>query len=206
MARAFYFAPFTRYAGAMSGSAEPSDQDERFMRLALREAAKGAGRTSPNPAVGAVIVRGGRVLARGYHHAAGQPHAEIEALRALPRPELARGARLYVTLEPCSTHGRTPPCTEAILAAGLGRVVIGAVDPNPRHAGRAGELLAAGGVSVTAGVLAEECARLNRAFNKWIVTGEPWVIAKAALTRDGSLTRAAGEGMRTGSGPWWTRF
>ena len=162
------------------------------MRLALREAAKGVGRTSPNPAVGAVIVRGGRVVGRGYHHAAGEPHAEIEALRALRRPALARGATLYVTLEPCSTQGRTPPCTAAILEAGLARVVIGAVDPNPRHAGRAGKLLAAGGVEVRAGVLADECTRLNRAFNKWIVTGEPWVIAKAALTRDGSLDASSG--------------
>jgi diaminohydroxyphosphoribosylaminopyrimidine deaminase/5-amino-6-(5-phosphoribosylamino)uracil reductase len=177
----------------MTGPVEPRDHDERFMGLALREAAKGVGRTSPNPAVGAVIARGGRVVARGYHRAAGQPHAEIEALRALRRPDLARGATLYVTLEPCSTQGRTPPCTDAILRAGLARVVIGAMDPNPRHAGRAVQLLTDGGVSVTPGVLAEECARLNRAFNKWIVTGEPWVIAKAALTRDGSLTRAPGE-------------
>jgi diaminohydroxyphosphoribosylaminopyrimidine deaminase/5-amino-6-(5-phosphoribosylamino)uracil reductase len=184
----------------MSGMAEHSVRDEHFMRLALRQAARGLGRTSPNPAVGAVIVRGRKVLARGYHHAAGQPHAEIEALRALPEPALAHGATLYVTLEPCSTQGRTPPCTAAILEAGLARVVIGTLDPNPRHAGRAGKLLAAGGVAVTAGVLAEECAGLNRAFNKWIVTGEPWVIAKAALTRDGALTRAPGEG-RWLSGP-----
>jgi diaminohydroxyphosphoribosylaminopyrimidine deaminase/5-amino-6-(5-phosphoribosylamino)uracil reductase len=164
------------------------------MRMALSEAAKGAGRTSPNPAVGAVIVRGGKVVARGYHRAAGQPHAEIEALGALRRPGLARGATLYVTLEPCSTHGRTPPCTEAILAAGLARVVIGAPDPNPRHAGRGGILLREKGVAVTNGVLAAECTRLNRAFNKWIVTGEPWVVAKAALTGDGCLTRPPGAG------------
>ena len=178
----------------MSGPAEQIEQDERFMRLALSEAAKGVGQTSPNPAVGAVIVRGGRVVARGYHHGAGLPHAEVEALHALRRASLARGATLYVTLEPCSTFGRTPPCTGAILQAGLARVVIGATDPNPRHAGRAVELLRAGGVAVTSGVLATECARLNRAFNKWIVTGEPWVIAKAALTRDGALTHAPGKG------------
>ena len=163
------------------------------MRLALREAERGLGRTSPNPAVGAVIVRGGRVLARGFHHAAGQPHAEIEALRALRRPEQARGATIYVTLEPCSTHGRTPPCTDAILRAGLARVVIGATDPNPRHAGSGPGLLEAGGAEVRVGVLGEECRRLNRPFNRWIVTGRPWVIAKAALTLDGRLTRPPGE-------------
>ena len=163
------------------------------MRLALREAEKGAGRTSPNPAVGAVIVRGGRVLARGYHHAAGQPHAEIEALRALRRPGDARGATICVTLEPCSTHGRTPPCTDAILRAGLARVVVGATDPNLRHAGGGLRRLEEAGVEVRAGVLGEECRRLNRAFNRWIVTGRPWVIAKAALTLDGRLTRPPGE-------------
>jgi diaminohydroxyphosphoribosylaminopyrimidine deaminase/5-amino-6-(5-phosphoribosylamino)uracil reductase len=178
----------------MPGPAADACQDERYMRAALREAARGLGRTSPNPTVGAVIVRGARIVARGYHHAAGQPHAEIEALRALRNPGLARGATLYVTLEPCSTHGRTPPCTDAIMEAGLARVVIGATDPNPRHDGRAVALLRENGVSVITGVLAEECTRLNRAFNKWISTGEPWVIAKAALTRDGCLTRAPGAG------------
>ena len=163
------------------------------MRLALREAERGVGRTSPNPAVGAVIVRGGRVLAWGYHHAAGQPHAEIEALHALRRPGQARGATIYVTLEPCSTHGRTPPCTDAILRAGLARVVIGATDPNPRHAGSGVGLLESGGVEVRTGVLEEECRRLNRPFNRWIVTGRPWVIAKVALTLDGRLTRPPGE-------------
>lgn len=170
-----------------------SARDERFMRLALREAAKGEGHTSPNPAVGAVIARGGRVLARGYHHAAGHPHAEIEAIQALKHPEHARGATIYVTLEPCSTHGRTPPCTEAILRAGLKRVVVGATDPNPLHAGGGLRLLDAAGVEVRAGVLEDDCRRLNRAFNQWIVTGRPWVIAKAALTLDGRLTRPPGE-------------
>lgn len=178
----------------------PPDEDERFMRLALREAERGVGRTSPNPAVGAVIVRAGRTLARGYHHAAGQPHAEIEALRALRRPAQARGATMYVTLEPCSTQGRTGPCAAAILQAGLARVVIGATDPNPSHAGRGVEILEAGGVEVRAGTLGDACARLNRGFNRWIVTGRPWVIAKAALTLDGKLTRPPGES-RWLSGP-----
>jgi diaminohydroxyphosphoribosylaminopyrimidine deaminase/5-amino-6-(5-phosphoribosylamino)uracil reductase len=140
-----------------------------------------------------VIVRGGRVVARGYHHRAGLPHAEIEALHALPRQSLARGATLYVTLEPCSTHGRTPPCTSAIIEAGFARVVVGTVDPNPRHAGRGLELLRAHGIEVRAGVLERECHELNAPFNKWIVTGLPWVIAKAGLSLDGRLTRPPGE-------------
>lgn len=169
------------------------DEDTRFMRLALREAARGVGHTSPNPAVGAVIVRAGRVLARGYHHAAGQPHAEVEAIGALKRPSQAHGATIYVTLEPCSTQGRTGACTDAIGRAGLARVVVGATDPNPAHAGRGLRILESAGITVHSGVLAEECTRLNRAFNRWIVTGLPWVIAKAALTLDGRLTRPPGE-------------
>ncbi len=178
----------------MSDSAPDNpDPDRRFMHLALREAERGRGHTSPNPAVGAVIVKNGRVLSRGYHHRAGQPHAEIEALRALGSEARARGATIYVTLEPCSTHGRTPPCTDAIRRAGFARVVIGATDPNPRHAGKAVAILEAAGIDVRVGVLDTECAALNRAFNRWIVTGRPWVIAKAALTLDGRLTRPPGE-------------
>ncbi len=168
--------------------------DEKFMRLALREAAKGVGRTSPNPAVGAVIVRGGRVIAKGWHRCAGGPHAEIEALRALKKPGLARGATLYVTLEPCCTHGRTPPCTDAIAEAGIARVVVGATDPNPKHAGRGFAILKKAGIAVAAGILAEKCAGLNAGFNKWIATGMPLVIAKAGLSLDGRLTRPPGEG------------
>jgi diaminohydroxyphosphoribosylaminopyrimidine deaminase/5-amino-6-(5-phosphoribosylamino)uracil reductase len=168
---------------------------ESWMRLALRDAKRGAGRTSPNPAVGAVIVSArGKLLARGWHRAAGKPHAEIEAMRRLARPELARGATLYVTLEPCSTHGRTPPCVDAIIAAGFGRVVVGAIDPNPAHAGRGLERLREAGIEVKPGVLAAEAAALNRAFNKWIVTGLPLVIAKCALSLDGRISRRQGEG------------
>ncbi len=169
--------------------------DEKWMRAALHEARRGVGRTSPNPAVGAVIVSAkGKPLARGWHRAAGCPHAEIEAIRKLERPGLARGATLYVTLEPCSTHGRTPPCVDAIIAAGFARMVVGAVDPNPAHAGRGLERLAAAGIAVTQGILAGECAALNRPFNKWIVTGMPLVIAKCALSLDGRITRPPGEG------------
>jgi diaminohydroxyphosphoribosylaminopyrimidine deaminase/5-amino-6-(5-phosphoribosylamino)uracil reductase len=122
------------------------------------------------------------------------PHAEIEALRALPKPVLAKGATIYVTLEPCSTHGRTPPCVNAIIAAGFRRVVIGAIDPNPAHAGRGVELLRAAGIAVTTGVMEKECRALNAAFNHWIVTKLPLVIAKAGMSLDGRLTRPPGEG------------
>ena len=168
--------------------------DEKFMRAALTEARRGLGHTSPNPAVGAVIVRAGRIVARGFHRQAGLPHAEIEALRALQKPALAKGAAIYVTLEPCSTHGRTPPCVEAIVAAGFRRVVIGAIDPNPAHAGRGVKLLRAAGIDVTTGVLEPECRALNTAFNHWIVTKLPLVIAKAGMSLDGRLTRPPGEG------------
>lgn len=168
--------------------------DEKFMHAALREARRGVGQTSPNPAVGAVIVRGGRAVAKGFHRQAGQPHAEIEAIRALKTPDLARGSTLYVTLEPCSTHGRTPPCVEAILRAGFSRVVIGAIDPNPAHGGRGVALLRAAGVAVSTGVLEGECREMNAAFNHWIVTKMPLVIAKAGMSLDGRLTRPPGEG------------
>jgi diaminohydroxyphosphoribosylaminopyrimidine deaminase/5-amino-6-(5-phosphoribosylamino)uracil reductase len=168
--------------------------DVKFMRAALREAARGVGQTSPNPAVGAIVVRGERIVARGFHRRAGLPHAEIEAIRALKNPAFARDATLYVTLEPCSTHGRTPPCCDAIRAHGFGRVVIGTIDPNPAHAGRGIELLRAAGIDVRSGVLEDECRELNTAFNKWIVTKQPLVIAKAGLSLDGRLTRPPGEG------------
>ncbi len=168
--------------------------DEKHMHAALLEARCGLGQTSPNPAVGAVIVRGGKVIARGFHRRAGMPHAEIEAIRALEKPELARGATIYVTLEPCSTHGRTPPCVEAIVRAGFRRVVIGAIDPNPAHAGRGVDLLKAAGIAVKAGILEAECRELNAAFNHWIVTKMPLVIAKAGMSLDGRLTRPPGEG------------
>ena len=163
------------------------------MRAALTEARRGIGSASPNPAVGAVLVRGQRVISRGYHRASGLPHAEIECLAAVPSGSL-RSATLYVTLEPCSTIGRTPPCTDAIVHAGVGRVVIGATDPNPLHGGRGIDQLRASGIKVTTGVLAAECSRLNEAFNKWIVTGKPFVIAKCGMSLDGRLTRAPNEG------------
>ncbi|MFN2475395.1 MAG: bifunctional diaminohydroxyphosphoribosylaminopyrimidine deaminase/5-amino-6-(5-phosphoribosylamino)uracil reductase RibD [Chthoniobacterales bacterium] len=165
--------------------------DEKFMRAALREAKKGAGKTSPNPAVGAVLVAAGKIIAKGFHRYAGAPHAEAECLGKVRAA--ARDATLYVTLEPCSTTGRTPPCTSAIIAAGISRVVVGAVDPNPAHGGRGIKLLQDAGVLVESGVLAAECTALNRPFNKWIQTGLPYVIAKCGMSLDGRLTAARNE-------------
>ncbi len=167
----------------------PSDpSDERFMRAALTEARRALGRTSPNPAVGAIIARNGRILARGHHSAAGCPHAEIEALSALRPRTRTSDATLYVTLEPCSTHGRTPPCTDAIIARGFARVVYGTTDPNPAHAGRARRLLTRAGIAVSTGVLRDECAHLNRAWNHWITSRRPYVIAKCGMSLDGRIS------------------
>jgi diaminohydroxyphosphoribosylaminopyrimidine deaminase/5-amino-6-(5-phosphoribosylamino)uracil reductase len=167
-------------------------EDIKFLKAALAEAVKGRGLTHPNPAVGALVVKNGKILSRGWHRAAGEPHAEIEALRGLKKSIDARGATLYVTLEPCSTHGRTPPCTRAIIDAGIVRVVYGARDPNPSHAGRADKIFVKAGVSVTRGVIEEECALLNEAWNKWIATGLPFVVAKAGMSLDGRIASPPG--------------
>src|SRR6476660_237845 len=169
-----------------------TDRDEKFMRAALVEAKKALGRTSPNPAVGGVLLIDNRIVSKGHHREAGRAHAEIECLRDFGAPIPAR-ATLYVTLEPCSTAGRTAPCSDAIIRAGLKNVVIGATDLNPRHSGRGIVELRNAGVGVRDGILAEECARLNEAFNKWIVTGKPFVIAKCGMSLDGRLTRPPGE-------------
>ena len=173
------------------------------MRFAIGLARRGCGTTSPNPMVGAVLVKGGKIIGRGWHRRAGGPHAEIEALHdAQRRDRNPKGATLYVTLEPCCTQGRTPPCTEAIKAAGIRRIVIGATDPNPKHSGRAFKILRRAGIAVTApgsagapraDALANECVRLNEAFNHWIVHRTPFVIVKAAMTLDGKIATASGE-------------
>ena len=162
------------------------------MRAALKEAEKAQGQTSPNPVVGAVLVVDNRIVAKGHHRGAGREHAEIECLRNFDAPVPAR-ATLYVTLEPCSTVGLTAPCTDAILKAGVRKVVVGAVDVNPRHSGKGIAQLRNAGVKVREGILARECARLNEAFNKWIVTQRPFVIAKCGMSLDGRLTRPPGE-------------
>lgn len=167
------------------------------MRRALELARRAWGRTHPNPMVGAVIVENGAIVAEGWHEQDGGPHAERMALAALgraPKP----GATLYVTLEPCSTAGRTGACCDAIKAAGVARVVVGAGDPNPEHAGRGFEVLRAGGVEVVTGVLERECADLNLIFNHWITRREPLIAGKVAITLDGRLAA------RTGNSQWIT--
>jgi diaminohydroxyphosphoribosylaminopyrimidine deaminase/5-amino-6-(5-phosphoribosylamino)uracil reductase len=168
--------------------------DLHFMRLALRLARRGFGRTSPNPMVGAVLARDGAVIGQGWHRRAGQSHAEIEALRdAEQKGRSARGATLYVTLEPCSTHGRTPPCTDAIIAAGIRRVVAAAADPNPAHGGRGFAILERAGIEISAGLLGDEVAELNEAFYHWIVHRTPLVTVKAGMSLDGRIATAGGE-------------
>ena len=167
------------------------------MRAALEQARSVWGATHPNPMVGAVMVEDGQIVATGATAPDGGPHAERLALLnrgKTPRP----GATLYVTLEPCSTHGRTGACTDAILAAGLKRVVVGATDPNPAHAGRGFDVLRAAGVEVVTGVLERECHDLNLIFNHWIVTGGPLIAGKAAATLDGKIA------CRTGDSKWIT--
>jgi len=168
-----------------------SNVDATYMRLALKLAARGAGWVSPNPMVGAVVVKDGVIVGRGYHRRVGAPHAEVEALRRAG--DAARGADLYVTLEPCNHQGRTPPCTQAILAAGVRRVLCATLDPNPRVAGNGAAFLAGHGVAVEEGLLAREARRLNEAWFKWVATGLPFVIAKAACSLDGKIATAGGE-------------
>ncbi|HEX9080872.1 MAG TPA: bifunctional diaminohydroxyphosphoribosylaminopyrimidine deaminase/5-amino-6-(5-phosphoribosylamino)uracil reductase RibD [Holophagaceae bacterium] len=162
--------------------------DARFMALALLEGLKGVGLASPNPPVGCAIVREGRVIGAGVHTRAGDPHAEIMALRdAEARGEEVRGATAYVTLEPCCHHGRTPPCTLALIQAGLARVVVGVRDPNPRVDGGGLAILRAEGLAVEEGVLGEACARFHAPFFKLIRTGLPWVSLKLALGSDEAM-------------------
>jgi len=173
-----------------------SSTDLDHLRAALRLARRATGHTSPNPMVGAVLVQRGHVIGRGWHRRAGQPHAEIEALRDAERQGYSpRGATLYVTLEPCCTHGRTAPCTDAIRAAGIRRVVVGTIDPNPSHAGRGLVNLRRVGIEtqLAAGPLAAACEELNEAFNHWIVRRTPLVTVKAAMTLDGKIATATGE-------------
>ena len=164
---------------------------EFFMRLALEEAAKGLGRTSPNPVVGAVLVKGGRIIARGYHRRAGTAHAEVVALEAAGAK--ARGADLYTTLEPCDHYGRTPPCSQAVLDAGVRRVFVGSSDPNPKVNGKGVARLRRAGVEVVTGVLKEEADKLNGPFFKAVSTGLSYVTLKAAVTLDGKLATATGD-------------
>ncbi|RMF25369.1 MAG: bifunctional diaminohydroxyphosphoribosylaminopyrimidine deaminase/5-amino-6-(5-phosphoribosylamino)uracil reductase RibD [Deltaproteobacteria bacterium] len=169
-------------------------EHERWMAEACAEAEKGLGNTAPNPPVGCILVRGGRIVGRGYHRRAGAPHAEIEAIRSAGTR--ARGAVAYVTLEPCCHHGRTPPCTAALVEAGVRAVVAGVRDPNPQVSGRGLARLRRAGIETTCGVLEERCEELIRGFRCWVRTGMPWVELKLAASLDGRIAT------RTGASKW----
>ncbi len=170
------------------------DQDIKFMRQALALAQRGRGETAPNPCVGALLVWNGKIIGKGWHKRAGLPHAEVEAIQAAKQNGFfPRGATLYVTLEPCCTWGKTPPCTDIILAHGIRRIVLGTIDPNPKHQGKGLQFLRKAGVKITTGVLKEKCEALNQAWNHWIVHRTPWVIAKCGMTLDGKIATAKGE-------------
>ncbi|MFK5925265.1 MAG: bifunctional diaminohydroxyphosphoribosylaminopyrimidine deaminase/5-amino-6-(5-phosphoribosylamino)uracil reductase RibD [Desulfuromusa sp.] len=169
----------------------PDLSHQHYMQLALNLARQGEGRTAPNPPVGAVIVNSGKIVGEGFHPQAGQPHAEIFALRQAG--EKAQGADIYVTLEPCSHYGKTPPCADALIAAGIKSVSIGVVDPNPQVAGRGIQKLQKAGIEVQTGILEPECRRLIKPFTKNILTGLPFTIYKAAMTLDGNTATITGD-------------
>lgn len=178
-------------AAAESGVFLQESADERYMAQALELARRALGRTTPNPAVGAVVVKDGIVVGEGFHPKAGEPHAEIFALRQAGIK--AQGGTLYVTLEPCCHSGRTGPCSTAVIAAGISRVVAGCRDPNPRVDGGGFAQLTAAGVKVESGVLGAECRRLIAPFAKHVMTGLPYVTLKAGITIDGAVATASGE-------------
>lgn len=165
--------------------------DEVYMQQALAQAKRGAGKVAPNPMVGAVIVKDGRIIAEGYHERYGELHAERNALRNCS--ESPQGATMYVTLEPCCHYGKTPPCTEAIIEQGIARVVVGAMDCNPLVAGKGVAILKEHGIEVVTGVLTAECEELNRSFFHYMRTGRPFVTMKYAMTMDGKIATRTGE-------------
>lgn len=164
--------------------------DETYMKLALKCAEKGCGWVNPNPMVGAVVVKDGRVIGTGFHQKYGGWHAERNALAACTEPP--QGATLYVTLEPCCHYGKTPPCTDAILESGIRRVVVGSGDPNPLVAGKGIQILRQHGIEVTEGVLHDACAAINEVFFHFIQTGTPYVVMKYAMTMDGKIATGSG--------------
>lgn len=166
--------------------------NEKWMALAIELAKKGLGKTSPNPLVGAVIVKNGKLLARGFHAQAGKDHAEIVALKKLSREKL-KGSTLFVTMEPCCFHGKTPPCVTQIIKSGIRKVVVGCRDTNPRVNGWGIRLLKRAGIQVAEGVLQEACESLNRPFRKWIKQKIPFVTLKVASTLDGKIATASGD-------------
>lgn len=167
------------------------EQDRQYMKMALELAQKGMGFTAPNPMVGAVIVKNGRIIGQGYHRKYGELHAEREALAVCT--EEPKGASIYVTLEPCCHYGKQPPCVNAILEAGIRRVIIGSSDPNPLVAGKGIRILKNHGIEVTENILKEECDKLNEAFFYYIQNKKPYVVMKYAMTMDGKIAAYTGE-------------
>lgn len=166
---------------------------ENYMKKALKLAEKGIGKVNPNPLVGAVIVKDNRIIGEGYHEYYGGPHAEVNAIRN--STESLEGATIYVTLEPCHHYGKTPPCVDAIIKNKFSKVIIGQVDPNPLVAGKSIEKLKENGIEVHTGILEEECKKLNEVFNKYILSNEPYVVLKAAMSLDGKIATSKGESM-----------
>lgn len=165
--------------------------DRYFMQLALKLASKAIGKTSPNPLVGAVLVQNKKIVGKGFHARAGTSHAEIIALTEAG--ENARGATLYVTLEPCCHHGKTGPCTKAIIKAGVGRVVVAAKDPNPLVSGKGIKEMRDAGIEVETGIMEKESIKLNEVFNKYITSKIPFIVAKAAMSLDGKIATSSGQ-------------
>lgn len=170
--------------------------DERWMKRALALAEKGRGFASPNPVVGACVVKSGKLVSEGFHETFGGPHAEVNALCRAGKK--ARGSTLYVTLEPCSTWQKTPPCTRSIIESGVKRVVVTALDPNPKHAGRGIRILKKAGIRVDIGVFKREAEEQNKYFSRWVLSGKPFVILKMAQSLDGKIAT------RTGESRWMT--
>jgi len=166
-------------------------RDEKYMRLALELAKKATSKTSPNPMVGAVVVKNGKIIGKGFHHKAGSPHAEINAIKQAGKN--TKGSTLYVSLEPCCFFGRTPPCTDAIIRAGIKKVVIAAIDPNLLNNGKGIKILKSHGIIVKTRVLESEAHRLNEVFEKYITTGMPFVTLKMAMTLDGKIATKTGD-------------
>jgi len=165
--------------------------EEKYLKLTISLAKKGIGYTSPNPLVGAVIVKNGEIVGKGYHHGYGLPHAEIDALRKAK--ENAGGATLYVNLEPCCFFGKTPPCTTAIIKSGIKKVVASLKDPNPRVSGKGINQLKKAGIKVETGILTEEAKKLNEVYLKFITTKKPFVTLKAAMSIDGKIATKTGD-------------
>ena len=179
--------------GSLKNENAVNEQDRHFMGMAINLAKKGLGAVEPNPMVGCVLVREGQVIAKGYHQKFGGAHAEVEALRSLESPEQASGVTAYVSLEPCCHHGKTPPCAQALVDAGVSRVVVAMADPFPKVSGGGLDLLRSAGIETTVGVMQDEAEMLNAPYLKLVRDGRPWVIAKWAMTMDGRIATTSGQ-------------